>query len=80
MLIFSSISSLTNLNNSKKYNCTVRSKFCVDNIIDPVCAWYDSSVECKNKPCAKNESNDCFACYDHLVIFYTKGKCPSKIK
>lgn len=65
----------------KKENfCSENSKkveMCIE-IYKPVCGWYDSEkIQCVKYPCAKTFSNDCFACMNENVKYWTEGSCPS---
>ncbi|MFH1403741.1 MAG: hypothetical protein ABIH11_05675 [Candidatus Altiarchaeota archaeon] len=43
----------------------------------PVCGWLDTEkVECSGHPCAETYSNECVACTDKRVEFWTEGRCP----
>ena len=43
----------------------------------PVCGWFESSqVQCFKYPCASNFGNDCKACQDQKVEYWTEGSCP----
>ena len=47
-------------------------------IYQPVCGWFDTNkVRCVKYPCADTFSNDCFACSNENVLFYTQGECPT---
>ncbi|MFH1649233.1 MAG: hypothetical protein ABIA93_01665 [Candidatus Woesearchaeota archaeon] len=46
-------------------------------IYQPVCGWFNQSIQCIRYPCASTYSNDCFACQDGKVEYYTPGECPS---
>lgn len=43
----------------------------------PVCAWYNSNVNCLVYPCAIKASNKCTACTNKDIQYYTPGECPS---
>ncbi len=43
---------------------------------DPVCGWFNESVRCVTYPCAETYSNQCFACMDEKVEYWTEGECP----
>lgn len=47
---------------------------CVE-VFEPVCGWFDISVQCLKEPCASTYSNSCFACADEKVEYYTEGDC-----
>lgn len=43
----------------------------------PVCGWFDSGkIRCFAYPCAEDFSNECFACRNGNVLYYTPGECP----
>lgn len=42
----------------------------------PVCGWFNSSVQCIKYPCAQTYSNPCIACQDGKVEYITEGTCP----
>ncbi len=42
---------------------------------DPVCAYFDSSVNCGNPPCRVTEDNPCTACLRYAVEYYVEGEC-----
>jgi hypothetical protein len=44
----------------------------------PVCGWFNSSIQCFKYPCAQEFSNSCFACNSPNVEYWTNGKCPNK--
>lgn len=48
-------------------------------VVDPVCGWFNDSIQCLVYPCAGNYSNSCEACKDSKVESYSLGKCPSII-
>jgi hypothetical protein len=44
---------------------------------NPVCGWFDpEKVKCFAYPCAADFPNECVACMDDKVVFYTEGPCP----
>jgi hypothetical protein len=44
----------------------------------PVCGWFDSSkIQCIKYPCAATYSNECFACQNSNVAYWTDGECPA---
>ena len=45
----------------------------------PVCGWYKPSVQCATQPCAETYSNNCFACKDDKVLYYTSGECAAPV-
>lgn len=47
-------------------------------VYQPVCGWFDTEkIRCFGYPCAGNFNNDCFACSNDNVLFYTQGVCPT---
>jgi hypothetical protein len=42
----------------------------------PVCGWFNSSIQCIKYPCAATYSNSCFACANPQVEYWTDGECP----
>ncbi len=46
-------------------------------LYDPVCGWFDSSVNCLVYPCAQTYSNNCEACRVSHVEYYTLDECPT---
>jgi hypothetical protein len=45
---------------------------------NPVCGWFDESVQCVTYPCAATYSNPCIACSDENVIGWTAGECETQ--
>ncbi|MFA5856058.1 MAG: hypothetical protein WC867_01770 [Candidatus Pacearchaeota archaeon] len=43
---------------------------------DPVCGWFDDSINCFKYPCASTYSNACEACIKEDVEYHTPGNCP----
>lgn len=43
---------------------------------NPVCGWWNSSIQCFKYPCAATYGNVCMACADGKVLYWTKGECP----
>jgi len=42
-----------------------------------VCGWFDSSkVSCTEGPCVLGYINECDACLDSRVLYWTYGECP----
>lgn len=41
----------------------------------PVCGWYSEEVQCVTYPCAETYSNQCMACSDEKVEYWTEGEC-----
>lgn len=63
----------------EKTYCTPESRqgeFCTAQY-DPVCGWFNQSVQCITYPCANVYSNNCHACLDTNVDYWTQGVCPS---
>ncbi len=50
---------------------------CIE-LYDPVCGWFNESVQCLTYPCADTYSNQCFACMDEKVAYWTRGECPEE--
>ena len=47
-------------------------------IYQPVCGWFDTTkVRCIKYPCAQTFGNNCFACSNKNVLYYTEGTCPA---
>lgn len=44
-------------------------------LYDPVCGFFDESIQCIKAPCAQTYSNGCVACISGNVEFYTRGEC-----
>jgi len=43
----------------------------------PACGWWDpAKIQCIKYPCAANYGNECFACMDEKVLYWTEGNCP----
>ena len=45
-------------------------------VYSPVCGWFNENIKCFKYPCAATYSNDCNACKDEKVLYYTEGECP----
>jgi len=45
-------------------------------IWEPVCGWFDTSIQCFKYPCAVTHGNECEACTDPNVEYWTDGECP----
>jgi hypothetical protein len=43
---------------------------------NPVCGWFDQSIQCFAYPCANTYGNQCSACSDEKVAYWTSGECP----
>ena len=59
--------------------CTPESKkadFCTQEYA-PVCGWYNKEFNCIKYPCAETYSNQCHACKDEKVEYWTQGECPN---
>ncbi|MBU0530373.1 MAG: hypothetical protein KKC05_01745 [Nanoarchaeota archaeon] len=50
---------------------------CIE-IYQPVCGWFDNSVNCLSYPCALEFPNSCFACQNEDIAYYSEGECPSE--
>ncbi len=63
----------------KENYCTSEQRIvdvCIE-IYKPVCGWFDSSkIQCIKYPCAQTFSNECLACKDSNVAYWTEGECP----
>lgn len=62
----------------KQYKCSPHSEFggtCTMEY-NPVCGWYDNTVNCIKHPCASTYSNPCVACSNDNIAYYTMGECP----
>jgi len=65
-------------NSEDKTFCTPdsrKSEVCYE-IYNPVCGWFNSSIKCIKYPCAQTYSNECFACQNKNVEYWTKEECP----
>lgn len=45
-------------------------------IHQPVCGWFNQSIQCIRYPCAVTFGNSCEACHSHEIAYYTNGECP----
>lgn len=67
------------INISEEKNlCTSESRkadACIE-IYKPICGWFNSSINCIKYPCAQTYSNECFACINPSVEYWTDGMCP----
>jgi len=45
-------------------------------LYDPVCGYFNFSIQCVKYPCAQNYPNYCNACIDPQVEYYIYGECP----
>jgi len=44
--------------------------------LNPVCGWNDpDKIQCITYPCAQSFSNECRACADSNVVYWTPGEC-----
>ena len=43
---------------------------------DPVCGWFDDTVNCVDYPCAQTFANRCGACTNPTIAYTTEGECP----
>lgn len=81
MVLLILFSVLVNLDYSKKelekFECDQRGEVCFE-IYDPVCGWFSGSVQCLKYPCAETFVNNCFACQNEKISYYTKGVCPDE--
>lgn len=62
----------------EKNYCTPESRqadVCTMNY-DPVCGWFDQTIQCLKYPCAINAGNSCEACQNKNVEYWTEGLCP----
>ena len=57
--------------------CPKRRSIMCTMIYSPVCAFYDESVNCAQKPCVKNFGSGCSACADAKIIKHRAGVCSS---
>ena len=66
-------------NETESNYCTPESRnsdVCIE-IYKPVCGWNDpSKIQCIRYPCAQTYSNDCQACANENVLYWTDGECP----
>ena len=66
-------------NQSKQNYCSAiehKGDVCAE-IYKPVCGWFDpEKIQCIRYPCAQTFSNECFACHDEKVLYWTEGECP----
>ena len=74
-----SVDKTPNQNESLKQNyCTAgqrQGEMCIQ-LYQPVCGWFDPArVQCIKYPCANTFSNNCFACHDDKVLYWTEGEC-----
>ena len=67
-----------NSSEPKRNNCTAEQKsaeVCYE-LYQPVCGWFNKNIECIKFPCADTYTNECFACKDPKVDYWTSGECP----
>ncbi len=73
----------------EKINASEEKNFCISEsrkadvcleIYEPVCGWFNSTINCIKYPCAQTYSNECFACINPSVEYWTDGKCPVKFQ
>jgi hypothetical protein len=65
--------------NSNKTYCKPDQRgaqFCYE-LYAPVCGWYNQTVKCIKYPCGADYANNCFACSDVNVEYYSEGECPT---
>jgi len=43
---------------------------------DPVCGYYNQTIQCLRVPCADTYGNSCEACSDEKVAYWERGRCP----
>lgn len=41
-----------------------------------VCGWYSATVQCEIGPCVRMFGNECEACRDNSIEYWTEGECP----
>ena len=41
-----------------------------------ICGWYYSNIQCSIGPCVRMFGNDCEACRDSTIEYWTEGECP----
>ncbi len=53
-----------------------KAEACIE-VYRPVCGWFDpDQIQCFAYPCAATYSNECEACRDPRVLYWTEGECP----
>ncbi len=62
-------------NGTKCSPASKKAKFCIE-LYKPVCGWFNEDIKCVKYPCAQTYSNECFACRDKKVEYWTEGECP----
>ena len=55
--------------------CKTRGEVCPE-FYHQVCGWFNQNINCIKYPCAKEFSNECFACADKNILYWTNGECP----
>ncbi|GEM_PF-6189611 len=68
---------LDSLSREEKNFCSAESReadACIL-IYQPVCGYFNSSIQCIRAPCAGTYSNSCVACADEKVEYWTYGEC-----
>jgi hypothetical protein len=62
-----------------KNTCTPeqRAATACDAVLHQVCGWWNSSIQCFKYPCANTYTNECMACQDAKVYYWTQGACPT---
>lgn len=64
---------------AEKHYCTEedrKAEACIE-VYRPVCGWFDpEQIQCFAYPCAATYSNECEACRDPRVLYWTEGECP----
>jgi len=64
--------------NQTQHQCSPTSSDSCQKMYRPVCGWFDPlKIQCIKYPCAETFSNDCFACADENVDYWTNGECPA---
>lgn len=43
----------------------------------PVCGYFNQTIQCIKFPCADTYSNGCEACRDRKVEYWVEGECPA---
>ncbi len=65
------------LSREEKNFCSAESRkaeACIT-IYQPVCGYFNSSIQCIKAPCAGTYSNSCVACMDGKVDYWISGEC-----
>ena len=62
----------------EKHYCTAEQRLAKACTMEynPVCGWFSPKVRCIKAPCAATSGNDCVACIDPNVEYWTQGECP----